>query len=61
MFDTVLVVSDRTVLDDQLQEAIFDFERTVGMVATITGESASKSGEPAARSLMKKKLSVMRR
>lgn len=45
MFDTVLVVSDRTVLDDQLQEAIFDFERTAGVVATITGENASKSGE----------------
>jgi len=45
MFDTVLVVSDRTVLDDQLQEAIFDFERIAGVVATITGESASKSGE----------------
>lgn len=45
MFDTVLVVSDRTVLDSQLQEAIFDFERTAGVVATITGESASKSGE----------------
>jgi type I restriction enzyme R subunit len=45
LFDTVLVVSDRTVLDDQLQEAIFDFERTAGVVATIKGESASKSGE----------------
>lgn len=45
LFDTVLVVSDRTVLDDQLREAIFDFERTAGVVATITGESASKSGE----------------
>lgn len=45
MFDSVLVVSDRTVLDDQLQEAIFDFERTAGVVATIKGESASKSGE----------------
>ena len=27
MFDTVLVVSDRNVIDTQLQEAIFDFER----------------------------------
>nr|WP_246386381.1 DEAD/DEAH box helicase family protein [Armatimonas rosea] len=45
VFDTVLVVSDRTVLDTQLQEAIFDFERTTGVVATIKGESASKSGE----------------
>jgi len=45
LFDTVLVVSDRNVLDSQLQEAIFDFERTAGVVATIKGESASKSGE----------------
>ena len=28
VFDTVVVVSDRTVLDDQLQEAIMGFERT---------------------------------
>lgn len=45
LFDSVLVVSDRTVLDSQLQEAIFDFERTAGVVATIKGESNSKSGE----------------
>jgi hypothetical protein len=45
LFDSVLVVSDRNVLDAQLQEAIFDFERTAGVVATIKGESASKSGE----------------
>ncbi|HMV13429.1 MAG TPA: type I restriction endonuclease, partial [Nitrosomonas sp.] len=45
LFDSVLVVSDRNVIDSQLQEAIFDFERTAGVVATITGESASKSGE----------------
>ena len=44
----MLVVSDRTVLDDQLQEAIFDFERTAGVVATIKGEGGSKSGELAA-------------
>ncbi len=43
MFDSVLVVSDRTVLDAQLQEAIFDFERTTGVVATITNEHGSKS------------------
>lgn len=45
LFDSVLVVSDRTVLDAQLQEAIFAFERTTGVVATITGEQQSKSGE----------------
>lgn len=43
LFDSVLVVSDRTVLDAQLQEAIFDFERTTGVVATITNEHGSKS------------------
>jgi type I restriction enzyme, R subunit len=48
MFDSVLVVSDRTVLDSQLQEAIFDFERVAGVVATIKGEGQSKSGELAA-------------
>jgi len=45
LFDSVLVVSDRTVIDSQLQEAMFDFERTTGVVATIKGESSSKSGE----------------
>lgn len=32
VFDTVLVVSDRNVIDSQLQEALFDFERTTGVV-----------------------------
>ena len=41
----MLVVSDRNVIDTQLQEAIFDFERTTGVVATIKGEGGSKSGE----------------
>ncbi|MCA7955373.1 DEAD/DEAH box helicase family protein [Burkholderia seminalis] len=45
MFDSVLVVSDRTVLDAQLQDAIFDFERTTGVVATITNEHGSKSAQ----------------
>jgi type I restriction enzyme R subunit len=45
VFDTVLVVSDRTVIDDQLQEALFDFQRTTGVVATITNKDGSKSGK----------------
>ena len=45
VFDSVLVVSDRTVLDAQLQEAIFDFQRTTGVVATITDEHGSKSNQ----------------
>ena len=45
MFDSVLVVSDRNVLDAQLQEAIFDFERTTGVVASITNDHGSKSAQ----------------
>ena len=45
LFDTVLVVSDRTVIDTQLQEALFDFERQSGVVATIKGSEGSKSAE----------------
>jgi type I restriction enzyme, R subunit len=45
VFDSVLVISDRNVIDSQLQDAIFDFERTTGVVATIKGEGASKSQE----------------
>lgn len=58
LFDTVLVVSDRNVLDSQLQEAIFDFERTAGVVATIKGEGVSKSGELAAALSSGKKIVV---
>jgi type I restriction enzyme, R subunit len=45
MFDTVLVVSDRNVIDSQLQDALFDFQRQTGVVATIKGTDGSKSGE----------------
>jgi type I restriction enzyme R subunit len=45
VFDTVLVVSDRNVIDSQLQEALFDFQRTTGVVATIRGEGTSKSSD----------------
>jgi type I restriction enzyme, R subunit len=45
VFDTVIVISDRTVLDDQLRDAILSFERTQGVVAIISGDGASKSKE----------------
>ena len=44
VFSSIVVVSDRTVIDTQLQAAIFDFQRTTGVVATITGKEGSKSG-----------------
>ncbi len=58
MFDTVLVVSDRTVIDAQLQEALFDFQRQTGVVATIKGNDGSKSGELAAALSGDKKIVV---
>nr|WP_277989607.1 type I restriction endonuclease [Corallococcus sp. NCSPR001] len=58
VFDTVLVVSDRNVIDSQLQEAIFDFERTTGVVATITNKDGSKSGKLAEALSGKKKVVV---
>jgi type I restriction enzyme R subunit len=58
LFDSVLVVSDRTVLDSQLQDAIFDFQRTKGVVATIKGEGASKSAELAEALASGKKIVV---
>ncbi|NRP86927.1 Type I restriction enzyme R protein [Ensifer adhaerens] len=45
IFDSVIVISDRTVIDTQLQEAIFGFERTTGVVETITSEGGAKSGK----------------
>jgi type I restriction enzyme, R subunit len=45
VFDTVLVVSDRNVIDTQLQEALFDFQRTTGVVASITNADGSKSSK----------------
>ncbi|WP_026919318.1 type I restriction endonuclease subunit R [Gordonia shandongensis] len=45
MFSSVIVVTDRTVLDAQLQEAIHQINRTTGVVAHIDGLSGSKSSE----------------
>lgn len=45
LFSTVIVVSDRRVIDGQLQDALFDFQRTSGVVATITSEGAAKSAQ----------------
>lgn len=43
LFSSVVVVSDRNVIDTQLQEALFDFQRVTGVVETIKNESGSKS------------------
>lgn len=44
VFDSVIVVTDRTVLDDQLQDAIYQIDHKSGVVVPITrGGSDSKS------------------
>ena len=49
VFDTVVVVTDRTVLDKQLQDAIGQFEKYAGVVQSITRDGGeSKSAELAA-------------
>ncbi|MFM2168848.1 MAG: hypothetical protein RIS79_3219, partial [Verrucomicrobiota bacterium] len=58
VFDSVLVVSDRTVIDSQLSEALFDFERQSGVVATIKGNEGSKSAALAAALSGDKKIVV---
>jgi type I restriction enzyme, R subunit len=45
LFSTVIVVSDRNVIDGQLQDALAAFERTQGVVVPIKSESGSKSGQ----------------
>ena len=48
IFDSVIVVSDRTVIDAQLQEALFGFQRQTGVVATISDREGAKSAALAA-------------
>lgn len=58
VFDSVLVVSDRNVIDAQLQDAIFSFERTMGVVASISNESGAKSAQLAEALAAGKKIVV---
>ena len=41
----MLVVSDRNVIDTQLQEALESFQRRKGVVASITSDDGSKSAK----------------
>ncbi|OHU93373.1 type I restriction endonuclease subunit R [Mycobacterium talmoniae] len=45
VFDSVIVITDRNVLDAQLQEAIRQIDRTPGVVAHIAGLGGPKSQE----------------
>ncbi|AYF99563.1 type I restriction endonuclease subunit R [Protaetiibacter intestinalis] len=48
VFDTVIVVTDRTVLDDQLQRAIREIEGVDGTVATINADEVRRAGDQVA-------------
>ena len=43
LFNSVIVVTDRTVLDDQLQKTIYQFEHAHGVVRPITRDVGSQS------------------
>jgi len=58
VFSAVIVVSDRTVIDKQLQEALFDFQRTTGVVEVIKHEGGSKSEQLAQALAAGKKIIV---
>ena len=58
LFSTVIVVSDRNVIDGQLQDALAAFERTQGVVVTIKSDSGSKSGQLAQALAQGKKIIV---
>ncbi len=45
MFSSVLVISDRNVIDAQLRDTIESFERQQGVVMSIAGLDGSKSGQ----------------
>ena len=45
VFDGVVVVTDRTILDEQLRNTIYELEHKTGVVYPIKGEGQSKSEE----------------
>ena len=56
-FDSVIVVTDRTVLDDQLQKAIKAIEGTKGVVGTINADEVRKASATSKSDLLAKELS----
>ena len=56
VFDSVIVVTDRTVLDSQLQEAIKQIDNDAGIVTAIDIDEARKHGETSKSGLLAKAL-----
>lgn len=45
VFDSIIVITDRNVLDAQLQDSIYQFEHKSGVIARITGDRGTKSSQ----------------
>ncbi|MGO9613135.1 MAG: type I restriction endonuclease subunit R [Dissulfurispiraceae bacterium] len=45
IFESIIVITDRTVLDDQLQNSIYQIEHKHGVVCRITSKEGSKSSQ----------------
>ena len=56
VFDSVIVITDRNVLDDQLQAAIKQIEGTDGTVGKINIDEAQKAGQTSKSGLLAKEL-----
>lgn len=54
MFDSVIVVTDRTVLDRQLRDTIYQFEHKAGVVVPITEDSSDSKSQQLADALSAK-------
>lgn len=59
VFDSIVVVTDRVVLDDQLQDAIAQFDHKHGVVEAIKGGDGSKSGKLAEALTSGKKIIIV--
>jgi len=55
LFSSIIVVTDRTVLDKQLQETIYQFDHAEGVVEPITGDGHASKSEHLAAALHHKK------
>lgn len=45
IFDKVVVITDRRILDEQLREKVEQFEKVIGTVVSVTGKTDAKSSE----------------
>ncbi|RLV58243.1 type I restriction endonuclease subunit R [Parashewanella curva] len=59
VFDSVIVITDRTVLDNQLQDTIYQFDHNEGMIARVNREEAQGSKSSQLASELKASTSII--